>query len=164
MIQLLRQYSMYNAWANQTMLQRIQALNEQQVHATVASSFPSVYKTLLHMWQAENVWWQRLNRADTIVYVSETFTGSFEELAKEFAAQNEQWQQWMNTAGQQQLEDQFSFTRAGQQYTMTVHDMLLHIFNHATFHRGQLVTLLRQLGETTAIPSTDFSTFTRLKN
>jgi uncharacterized damage-inducible protein DinB len=46
---------------------------------------------------------------------------------------------------------------------MVVKDMLLHIFNHATMHRGQLVTFLRQLGEVDKIPSTDFSTFCRTR-
>jgi uncharacterized damage-inducible protein DinB len=160
---LLQQYSAYNVWANDTLLQRIHALNGEQVHATLPSSFPSVYKTLLHMWQAENVWWQRLNRVDTILYLGENFTGSIEELIEGFSAQDRQWKQWIDSATQEQLNDSFSFVRSELQHTMIVHEMLLHVFNHATFHRGQLVTMLRQLGETT-IPSTDFSSFARLKD
>ena len=40
--------------------------------------------------------------------------------------------------------------------------MLLHLFNHQTFHRGQLVTMLRQNG-IEKIPATDFIVFSRTK-
>jgi uncharacterized damage-inducible protein DinB len=36
------------------------------------------------------------------------------------------------------------------------------VFNHATYHRGQLVTMLRQIGAE-KIPATDFAAFVRLK-
>jgi uncharacterized damage-inducible protein DinB len=38
--------------------------------------------------------------------------------------------------------------------------MLLHVFNHSNFHRGQLVTILRQLGEE-KIPQTDYIHYSR---
>jgi uncharacterized damage-inducible protein DinB len=41
--------------------------------------------------------------------------------------------------------------------------MLLHVFNHGTYHRGQLVTMLRQLGIEN-IPATDFIVWSREKN
>jgi len=163
MINLLRQYAGYNTWANKTLLDKIANLSDEQIHQEIASSFPSLYKTVLHMWQAEHVWWQRLNHEENIVFLSESFRGSFQELTTGFAAQNLQWKEWMDKAGQEQLYESFSFIRNNEPVTMVLHDMILHVFNHATFHRGQLVTLLRQLGET-VIPSTDFSTFTRIKN
>jgi uncharacterized damage-inducible protein DinB len=163
MINLLQQYAGYNSWANKTLLDKIANLNDEQIHQDMVSSFTSLYKTVLHMWQAEHVWWQRLNRIEDIVFLTESFRGSFQELVAGFAAQDLQWKQWMDNAGQEQLEESFSFIRNNEPFTMVLHDMILHVFNHATFHRGQLVTLLRQLGET-VIPSTDFTTFTRIKN
>jgi uncharacterized damage-inducible protein DinB len=41
--------------------------------------------------------------------------------------------------------------------------MLLHLFNHGTYHRGQLVTMLRELG-IEKIPPTDFIVWSRRKN
>ena len=73
----------------------------------------------------------------------------------------QQWKAWVDNASEGDLEADFSFIRNNEPYTMKVNTMLLHIFNHATFHRGQLVTFLRQLNESD-IASTDFSTFSRL--
>ncbi|MGI8581133.1 MAG: DinB family protein [Chitinophagaceae bacterium] len=43
-----------------------------------------------------------------------------------------------------------------------MYEMLLHLFNHQTFHRGQIVTMFRQLGFD-KIPPTDFIVFSRSK-
>ena len=115
------------------------------------------------MWQAEDIWWQRLKLVENIIALSETFTGSFDEATAGLAKQSQLWKEWVDNASDNQITHVFAFVRNKEQYKMQVNDMLLHLFNHATFHRGQLVTLLRQAGETDKIPSTDFSTYTRSK-
>ncbi|MGG9960502.1 DinB family protein [Ferruginibacter sp. SUN106] len=164
MKELLQQYAGYNVWANNILFERIRKLSEEKIQQEIVSSFPSVYKTIVHMWQAENIWWQRLQLVENISPLSETFKGSFADAVAGLALQSRQWADWVNGANDTQLTDVFAFVRNKEPFTMKVNDMLLHLFNHATFHRGQLVTLLRQLGETDNIPSTDFSTYTRLKN
>ena len=163
MKELLQQYAAYNIWANKVLLDRIAKLPEEKITQEIASSFPSVYKTVLHMWQAEDIWWQRLKLVENITALSETFTGSFAEAASGLARQDQQWGAWVDSANDIQLTHVFAFVRNKEQYKMKVNDMLLHLFNHGTYHRGQLVTLLRQLGETDKIPSTDFAAYTRIK-
>ena len=162
MKELLQQYAAYNIWANKTIFDRLSKLSDEQIHREIASSFPSVYKTTIHMWQAEFAWWQRLKLVENPVFISETFTGSFTEAVAGLANQSQQWAAWVDGATEPQLTHVFAFVRNKEQYKMKVNDMLLHLFNHATYHRGQLVTLLRQLGED-KVPSTDFSTWTRQK-
>ena len=163
MKELLQQYAAYNIWANKILFERISKLNEEQLHTEIASSFPSIYKTVVHMWQAEDIWWQRLKLVENTSALSETFTGNFEEAVTGLSRQSQQWAAWVDAANENQITHVFAFVRNKEQLKMKVNDMLLHLFNHATFHRGQLVTLLRQLGETDKIPSTDFSTFSRTK-
>ena len=163
MKELLQQYAAYNVWANKILFERIGKLNEEQLHKEITSSFPSIYKTVVHMWQAEDVWWQRLKLVENPIYLSENFTGAFYEAITGLSKQSQQWVVWLGSANENQITHVFAFIRNKEEYKMKVNDMLLHLFNHATFHRGQLVTLLRQLGETEKIPSTDFSAFSRLK-
>ncbi len=160
MKELLQQYAAYNIWANKTMFERIGRLPEEKIMQEIVSSFPSVYKTALHMWQAESIWWQRFEKAEKIMVISEVFKGSFNELVSGLAAQSQQWKTMVDNSSEDGLTAEFSFIRNNEPFTMKLNNMLLHLFNHATFHRGQLVTFLRQLNETD-IPSTDFSTYTR---
>ncbi len=50
----------------------------------------------------------------------------------------------------------------GDQFSQPVYQVLHHIFNHSTYHRGQLVTMLRQVG-LEKIPSTDFIAWARIE-
>ncbi|MBK8611573.1 MAG: DinB family protein [Chitinophagaceae bacterium] len=158
MKELLQQYAAYNLWATGLLVDIINKLPGDDKTKEVAGSFPSLYTTLQHMWLAEEVWWQRLKLAEHIVLQSETFAGSFEELTANHAKQSELFAEWIQGATESQLDHVFAYIRNKEQIKMPVYQMLHHVFNHATYHRGQLVAMLRQLG-ITKIPSTDFSTF-----
>ncbi len=162
MKEMLQQYAAYNIWATKTLIDRINKLPEEKIIQEVASSFPSLYKTVNHMWLAEEAWWQRLKLVEHIVLQSEKFTGSFAAQYSHLAKQSILFKEWIDSATDIQLNHVFAYMRNKEQHKMAVHDMLLHVFNHATYHRGQLVTILRQLGED-KIPQTDFGAWCRLK-
>lgn len=158
MKELLQQYALYNIWATKLLVDTMNKLTEEEKTREIASSFPSLYKTLQHMWLAEEVWWKRLKLVEHIVLESEKFTGSFDALTSHHATQSKLYADWISGATENQLEHVFAYVRKKEQFKMPVYQMLHHVFNHATYHRGQLVTMLRQLG-VDKIPSTDFSTF-----
>jgi len=114
------------------------------------------------MWLAEEVWWQRLKLTEKIILESDKFTGDFTALTNALAKQSQQWKVWVDNATENQVSHVFAFIRNKEQIKMPVYQMLQHVFNHATYHRGQLVTMLNQLGAD-KIPSTDFSTYCSLK-
>jgi uncharacterized damage-inducible protein DinB len=160
MKELLQQYAAYNIWANKILFERISKLPEEKITQEIASSFPSLYKTVAHMWFAEEAWWQRVAPVENVALQAKNFTGSFSELCNQLAKQSQQWKNWTDAASESQLSNVFTYMRNNEPQQMKVYDMLLHLFNHATYHRGQLVTLLRQLGEDN-IPSSDFSAYCR---
>ena len=49
MKQLLQQYAQYNLWANKIIVDQINQLSEEQLHKEIASSFDTIYKTILHL-------------------------------------------------------------------------------------------------------------------
>lgn len=162
MKELLQQYAAYNFWATKSLVNVISKLNQEEIDRTVVSSFPSLYLTVKHLWLAEEVWWKRLKLLENIELESNTFTGNFNELAIKLAKQSQLWIDWVNNASENQLTHVFAYVRNKEQMKMPVYQMLLHLFNHGSYHRGQIVTMLRQLG-VDKIPSTDFTTFCRGK-
>jgi uncharacterized damage-inducible protein DinB len=162
MKELLQQYAAYNIWATKLLADTINKLSDEEINREIASSFPSLYKTVQHMWMAEEAWWQRLKLVEHLDLQSDKFTGSFSELTINLAKQSQQWSEWVNGATENQLTHVFAYIRNKEQLKMPVYQMLQHVFNHATYHRGQLVTMLRQLG-VDKIPATDFSAFCRRK-
>ncbi len=164
MKQLLQQYAAYNIWANHKIIDCINNLSNDQINREIISSFSSVYKTVLHMLDAESMWWQRIKLAEHIERPSESFTGSFAELSKKLDMQSRQWEEWVIHANDNQLNHVFAYQNSKKEhFKQPVYEMLLHLFNHGTYHRGQLVTMLRQLG-VEKIPPTDFIVFCRKKS
>ena len=160
MKELLTQYAAFNLWANQKMTDAIMLLPEEKINAEIISSFPSLFKTVLHLLDGESIWWQRLKLQEHIERPSETFTGSFEELQKKLLQQSSLFSEWVSNANEPQLQHVFAYIREKEQNKQPVWQMLMHLFNHNSYHRGQLVTMLRQSG-VTKIPSTDFAAYLR---
>jgi len=161
MKELLQLYAAHNAWANLLLTDTIKQLPKETINQEMQSSFPSIFKTVLHLLDAESMWWQRIKLQEHIERPSEHFTGNFVELQKKLLQQSAQYEQWVAAANEFQLQHVFAYQRSKtEQCKQPIAETLLHIFNHGSFHRGQLVTLLRQAG-VAKIPSTDFSTYYR---
>jgi uncharacterized damage-inducible protein DinB len=163
MKELLKQMAAYNIWANQKIIEIILALPEEKQKQELASSFKSLYATVLHMLDAENIWWQRMKLSERIFVPSENFNGTMKDLADNLLQQNRQWDEWVNSASDMALEHVFQYYNLKREsFKQPIFQMILHVFNHGTYHRGQLVNMLRQLG-VEKIPQTDFIVWSRKK-
>ena len=163
MKELLKQFAAYNVWATQRIVERIHELPEENHLAELPSSFTSLYKTVLHMWDAESIWWQRMKLQERINRPSENFNGSLMDISNSLLSQSRQWEEWVSNASDLSLDHVFQYyTTKKELIKMPVYQMLLHVFNHGSYHRGQLINMLRQLG-IDKLPSTDFSVWS-LKN
>ena len=111
MKELLQQYAAYNIWATKLLTDSIGKLSDEEIHREITNSFPSLYKTMQHIWVAEEVWWLRLKLVDNIVLQSDKFTGSFKELTELLTKQNQQWGEWVNAATENQLTHVFAYIR-----------------------------------------------------
>lgn len=157
MKETLLQYANYNVWANKRIIEEMQKVDLVQLDAEITSSFSSLRKTVLHIWSAENIWLQRLQLAEQPVWIENSFAGTFEEACMKWQDCSMQMQKFV----EKQFNDAaFShvmqyYTRKKQPMKSKVSEVLIHVFNHSTHHRGQMVTMLRQAGLTT-IPTTDF--------
>jgi uncharacterized damage-inducible protein DinB len=161
MKELLLQYAAYNIWANGLITDSISNLDAETQNKEVPSSFPSLFKTVIHMWDAESIWWQRMKLQERIIRPSDNFAGDFNDLSQQLLHQNKQWHDWINNAQEHMLQHVFMYQNSKrEQFKQPLFQMLLHIFNHGSYHRGQIVTIMRQL-TLTKIPSTDFIVWSR---
>lgn len=163
MKELLKQYAAYNIWATQQVINIILSLPEEKQKAELPSSFTSLYKTVLHMWDAESIWWQRMKLHERIHRPSDNFNGTMKDIANGLLSQSKQWEEWVSNASELSIDHVFQYQTADKiQYKQPTWQMLLHVFNHGTYHRGQLINMLRQLG-VEKMPATDFIIWSRGK-
>jgi len=163
MKELLTNLADYNIWANQRLMDTILSLPEEKQKQELPSSFKSIYHTVLHMWDAENIWWQRMKLQERITRPSDNFKGDMKEVVAGLLQQNRQWKDWIASATEPMLDHVFQYYNSKREhFKHPVYLMLQHVFNHGTYHRGQLVNMLRQLG-VSKIPGTDFILWGRKK-
>ena len=157
------QLAAYNIWANQRLVDVILALPEEKQHAEMPGSFKSLHLTILHMWDAESIWWQRMKLHERLVIPSENFNGSTRDVVNGLMSQSRLWEGWVSNVSDHMLDHVFEYRNIKkEQVKMKTWQMLSHVFNHSTYHRGQLVNMLRQSG-VEKIPQTDFSLWVRMK-
>lgn len=163
MKELLRQLATYNVWANQKLCEVILALPPDQQAQEVCSSFTSLRSTLQHMWDAESIWWQRLKLQENVVAPGTSFSGTTQELIQGMQQQNKQWEEWVSAATEMALDHVFSYYNSKREhFKQPTYQVCLQVMTHGSYHRGQLVNILRQLG-VQKIPQTDYIIWSRKK-
>lgn len=161
MKEILLQYATYHKWANQLLLELIHTLPQEKQTQHVPSSFSSLHLTIVHLWDAESVWWQRMCLQEHVVFPSKNFSGNTKDASDQLIQMNNKWYEWLQQIQEHVLQHVFHYHNTKkQQFRQPVYQMLLHLFNHGTYHRGQLVNMLRQLG-IEKIPQTDFIEWSR---
>jgi len=163
MKQLLQQYAAYNLWANKIITEKIAQLPIDTIYKEMNSSFTSIYKTVVHLMDVESIWWQRLKLQEHVEWPGKSFEGNFEALSLRLIFLSKQWNEWVINANEVNISHVFGYHNSKKEYfKQPVYEMLLHLFNHQTFHRGQIITMMRQNG-IEKIPATDFIVFARKK-
>ena len=154
MKKFIREYSDYNLWANQRIGEVIVAVEDEKLNWNIVSSFPSIWLTTLHIWDAQVIWLERLNGRNPKAWPSANFKGNKREMVEGLVTTSLLLKQIAFTAGKKNLKEEVSYSNMqGKQFRSQVYQALVHLFNHNSYHRGQLTTLLRQAGVTRLPPN-----------
>lgn len=155
------QHLKYNAWANHRIATVVDPVDEQIIFMENKSSFPSIAKTLLHIWDAELVWLKRMQGTSLNVFPSTSFKGDKQELLRGFVDSSKSFLTFIESQGNDFLAKSYSYKNMkGDEFTDVVEDTLYHVVNHGTYHRGQVTTMLREAGITNLV-STDLIHYLR---
>jgi uncharacterized damage-inducible protein DinB len=77
--------------------------------------------------------------------------------------QDQQWLDWVNNASEAAIDHVFQYYNSKKEsFKQPVFQVIMHVLNHSTYHRGQIVNMLRQLG-IEKIPQTDMIVWARMK-
>ena len=151
----------FNVWANNIVLSWLNNINDEQWSKYVESSFNSIGETVLHIVSAESVWLERLNKVESPVWLQSSFKGTKDEIMALWKKTSTGLKKFVAGFNEASMMDKLVFKRLnGDRYEMPHYQVFAHIFNHSTYHRGQLVTMLRQVGYTN-VGSTDMLVFYR---
>jgi uncharacterized damage-inducible protein DinB len=143
----VRQLFAYNAWANQHSLQAAAQLSDEQFVKPLGSSFSSVRDTLMHICGAEWIWLERFRGNSPSSIPNDPAVQTAAALSEHWRPQAEHLLSFVNGITQNDLDSVFEYKTINfGMYKNPLWQSLQHLANHGTYHRGQVATLIRQLG------------------
>lgn len=162
MKELLLRGARYNAWANGLFTAIVRELPDELLDKEITSSFPSIRKTVVHVWSSEDTWLQRLEGVQEPVWRQATFNGTIAMACDNWDDRSAALVKLVESNDSAYFRQRLSYkSLKGDPQFDPIDAILQHMFNHATYHRGQLVTMLRQCG-VTEIPAADLIVFERM--
>lgn len=151
---IVKNYLAYTLWANEQIIQWLEDCSDEEWDREIESSFTSIHRTSQHLWGAEYGWLSFLKHLPW-------------ERTPDTSSKTELLDSWRQTSldfvryGIFLLETPTAAVWKINELPVAKEDVLLHVCNHATYHRGQLITMGRQAGLKSP-PRTDYIFFIRL--
>ena len=152
----------FNRWANTRMREALSNLSADEFSRDLKNSFPSIRDTVLHVMSSEWVWLSRWNGVSPTAMPPEWATYDLAQITDEWTrleAEQKAFAEQLNDAGLDRIVAYRNLK--GESYTNALWQLMRHMVNHSTYHRGQVMTMLRQLGRETV--STDLVLWYRAK-
>ena len=153
----------FNAWANHRVLAAVEALTLDQFRRDLGSSYSSVRDTLAHILGVEWVWLERLQGRSPAALPTANDLADVTSLQTRWAEVENNFRDYMEELTKAELDEEVEYkTLSFGPGKNPRWQIIQHVVNHSTYHRGQIVTMLRQLGAKAV--GTDLITYYREKN
>lgn len=151
----IKQLFAYDRWANKKMLDAVSVLASEQLGKEMGTSFGSVHGTLMHIFGAEWIWLMRCKGVSPKALPDSEGLGDLATLRARWSELEDEQDQFLNALSEDDLSRVIEYRNTkGEQWAYPLAPILQHVVNHSTYHRGQVTTLLRQLGARAVL--TDF--------
>lgn len=140
----------YNQWMNGKVYATCADIPDAQRKVNRHAFFKSIHGTLNHLLFGDYAWMNRLAGRDYVVKsIGEEIFSDFEEMRAARADLDEDILSWAEGLDPAWLDREVTWTSKsyGRDFTHTNWQLATHMFNHQTHHRGQLTTLLTQMGK-----------------
>jgi len=147
--QALVHHLRFSAWATRRVLESAAPLPSEELHRNLGSSFGSMWGTMVHIFQADSVWWDRLMGKPTTSIDRYQPLPELGDFSKQWLAVHDTYVSWgekLDPAGWDRIVPHRNLE--GKAFEAPVWQIVLHVVNHASYHRGQVTAMLRQLGRT----------------
>ena len=137
----------YNRWANHRITSACRALDADALTRNLGNSFGSIRDTLVHTSWAEWIWLERWQGRSPKQPAAFNEYRDIDAIEKRWAEIESGQQAFIATVTDSALAKRIAYENlSNQRWEYSLGQMMQHVANHSTYHRGQVVTMLRQLG------------------
>jgi len=136
----------YNYWARDRVLDAVDTLTPEQFIRPMGNSFSSVRDTIAHICAAERIWITRLKGEKAQGPQTPDRIPDLDTARREWAELEAEMREQLAKLGPEVVERTIEYQDLrGKDQSDALWQVLQHVVNHGTYHRGQITTMLRQL-------------------
>lgn len=145
-VDTLRLHLDYSAWASQRLLDVAAKLSEEELTRDFKTADKTVLDTLVHIYAADRIWLSRV-LAEPRATFSDPEDRDLTLLQTEWPALHQRWKLWLRDFNDDDGKRLIEYKdMKGHPYSQPLWQILLHVVNHGTHHRGQISGFLRTMG------------------
>ena len=137
----------YHYWARDRMLDAVARISPHEFHRDLGNSFGSIRGTLVHLVSAEWIWCSRWEGQGPSTHLAPEDFGTVEDIRVRWEEEGGRVREFVRGLGPDGIgrESEYAPLEGGSVRSV-FWEMAQHVVNHASYHRGQVTTMLRQLG------------------
>ncbi len=149
MLEQIRHHIHYTAWASALLVEAASALTPEQLTRDFGTADKSVLGTLVHVFAADRIWLARIESRVPEHFIDVDKDMHLQVLQNGWPALHEQWKAYVAALDEEHLQGVIEYRNLkGDSFRTPLWQILLHVVNHGTHHRGQVAGFLRTMGKT----------------
>ncbi|AYB34815.1 DinB family protein [Chryseolinea soli] len=152
---LTTRFIRYNLWANERLASWLMTVDRNILYEKTGSSFGTIDRTLQHMLSAQIYWLTLFTKGQITEFSQPIRENAVDQIIADLIISSQQLIDGLSVLNEQQLTERIKVSDS----TQSRYEYILHIVNHGSYHRGQVVTMCRALGITGEIPVTDYDAY-----
>lgn len=142
----------YNLWANERLTAWLMTIDRNILYEQTGSSLGTIDRTLQHILSAQIYWYAIIFKEQITEFNQPVKEHAVDEVIADLVISSQQLVNELSILNEQQLIESIQVSDS----TQSRYEYILHVVNHSSYHRGQVVTMCRALGVTGEIPVTDY--------
>lgn len=139
-------FAHYNQWVNAKLYAAIQVLDSEQLQQDCGTYFKSILQMINHLYVGDVLWFERICGTQPSAYaLDEMLYSCVKECIQARKSHDVRLLEYIASLDESEFAQDVHYIRRGQIYHEPLAEILAHVFNHQSHHRGQLHGMIYQL-------------------
>lgn len=137
----------YNYWAQHKLLDCLETVSYEDFIKPVSYSMGSLHEQVVHTMWAEAVWLSRSKHGITFTYYKTADYPTLAAIRQQWASIEADWRSFLGELNEDDLDKRIEVTSTeGTKFIDILAQMLIHVVNHGTDHRSQMLRMIHDCG------------------
>jgi uncharacterized damage-inducible protein DinB len=137
----------FNYWAKARLMSALESLNDEQFTKDLGSSHGGIHGTLVHIVGAENIWLSRWTDQTVLKLLDPKDYPTLAAVREKWDDVERGMREFVSSLTEENILAVVTYKAIeSKQFSYPLWQIMQHVVNHSSYHRGQIVTMLRQLG------------------